>query len=111
MLAMDDRARELRSASTDAERMLWQRLRNRQLKNAKFRRQYPMKPYVLDFFCIEAQLVIEVDGSGHAGQAKRKTDQMRTAFLESCGCRVLRFWNNEVLSNIDGVLTRIADYL
>ncbi len=106
-----DRARALRKPGTPAERLLWQRLRNRQLNGAKFRRQHPMLPYFGDFFCLEARLVIELDGSQHGEQAGREADKHRTEVLEREGCRVLRFWNEEVLDNIDGVLETIAKFL
>ncbi len=77
----------------------------------KFRRQYPIGPYVADFFCLQARLVVELDGGGHAREQQRRGDAARTAYLESRGYRVLRFWDNEVLTNVDGVLERIAEYL
>ena len=106
-----DRARSLRAAATEAERGLWQRLRNRQLKGAKFRRQHQIGPYIADFFCPEARLVIELDGGQHARQAEREADRRRTQYLEGQGYTVLRFWNHEVLNNIDGLLARIVEYL
>jgi very-short-patch-repair endonuclease len=106
-----DRARGLRRASTDAEQKLWAHLRNRQLRGAKFRREHPIGPYIADFFCLEAKLIVEVDGGGHATEAQRRADAARAAYLENCGYRVLRFWNNEVIGNIDGVLERIAEFL
>ncbi len=106
-----DRARSLRRRSTDAEQELWAHLRNRQLKGAKFRRQQPIGPYVVDFFCLEAGLVVEVDGGSHAGEDERRADKDRTAHLENCGYRVVRFWNNEVMGNIDGVLERIGEFV
>jgi len=102
-------ARDLRRHQTDAERRLWRRLRDRQLAGAKFRRQHPIGQYIVDFCCLEAKLVVELDGGQHA--ARRATDTERTAFLEAQGYRVLRFWNNDVLSNLDGVLQRIAEAL
>jgi len=106
-----DRARELRRVSTDAERILWSRLRNGRLMEAKFRRQHPIGPYVADFFCLEAKLVVELDGGGHDEDDQRRLDQARTQYLESCGYKVLRFWNNEVSGNIKGVLDTIAGQL
>ena len=99
-------ARSLRRNSTDAEQLLWQRLRNRQLAGLKFRRQVPMGPYVADFFCLKAGLIVEVDGGQHA--TAQDSDAARTAWLESRGYRVIRFWNNEVIENIQGVLETIA---
>jgi very-short-patch-repair endonuclease len=103
-----DRARELRQTSTDAEYRLWSPLRNRGL-GIKFRRQHPIGPYIVDFFSLEAKVVVELDGGHHNEDGKRRADDQRTRFLESRGCRILRFWNNEVLQNTDAVLTRIAD--
>ncbi|MCH9807510.1 MAG: endonuclease domain-containing protein [Alphaproteobacteria bacterium] len=100
------RARRLRREQTDAEKKLWRRLRNRQVDGWKFRRQVPHGAYILDFYCIEAKLVIEVDGSQHA-DLKVTHDAIRTAELETDGLRVLRFWNAEVLNNIEGVLEAI----
>jgi crossover junction endodeoxyribonuclease RuvC len=98
------RARALRQDSTDAEKTLWKHLRARQIE-AKFRRQQPIGPYIAGFVSFEHRLVIEVDGSQHATST---TDPVRTAFLERAGFRVVRFWNNEVLTNIEGVLANIA---
>ena len=96
------RARRLRKSMTDAERALWRVLRDKQLEGRKFRRQYPIAGYVADFACIEAGLVIELDGGQHAEQAAY--DARRTEDLRMAGYRVIRFWNNEVLGNMDGVL-------
>ena len=95
-------AKNLRKRSTDAERMLWKHLRARQLDGLKFRRQEPMGNYVLDFICYEKELVIELDGGQHA--IKKEDDAERDTWLKQQGFKVLRFWNNEVLMNIDGVL-------
>lgn len=94
------RARALRKTSTDAETLLWSRLRNRQFRNLKFRRQAPLDRYIVDFYCHELLLVIELDGSQHS----EESDRPRTQWLEGEGYRVVRFWNNEVLDNTDGVL-------
>ncbi|GIV02392.1 MAG: hypothetical protein KatS3mg015_1222 [Fimbriimonadales bacterium] len=102
-----DFARELRKIATDAERLLWRLLRNRALEGAKFRRQHPVPPYVLDFYCHELKLAIEVDGGQHNEPPRKKRDEERTAFLESHGIRVLRFWNREVLHETEGVLEAI----
>jgi len=92
---------------TDAELALWSRLRNRRLLDHKFRSQWTLGPYVADFCCLAARLVVEVDG----GQHNEKRDAGRTARLEEQGFRVLRFWNNDVLTNMDGVLEVIAGVL
>lgn len=98
-------ARQLRKNSTDAERRLWRAIRDRQLDGAKFRRQTPLPPYVGDFVCFEHRLVIELDGGQHAEQERQ--DRRRTVVLAGRGYRVLRFWNNEVMKNLDGVLESI----
>ena len=105
------RDRALRAAQTEIERRLWQRLRNRQLKGAKFRRQHPIGQFIADFFCLDAHLVIELDGSQHGEDGNRQADERRTQYLEGDGWRVLRFINDEVLNNIDGVLGEIAKFL
>lgn len=101
-----NRARALRKNPTGAEQRLWQALRAKQL-GVKFRRQAPVGPYIVDFLSHEAMLVIEVDGGQHA-QA-RECDAKRTGFIEEKGFRVLRFWSNEVLENIRGVLTVVHE--
>lgn len=102
-------ARNLRSQQTDAEQKLWLALRNRRLNDAKFRRQQPVGKYVADFLCLDARLIIELDGSQH--QEQIISDAERTEYLNSAGFKVLRFWNNEVLTNLEGVLTHISEYL
>jgi very-short-patch-repair endonuclease len=105
----NNRARTLRQNLTDAERRLWFHLRRKQLNGHRFRRQVPIGPYIADFVCFEAKLVIEVDGGQHNDDAEK--DARRTALMESQGYRVLRFWNNEVLGNTDGVLETIRRLL
>src|ERR1051325_10359292 len=95
-------ARRLRSASTDAERRLWEKLRRRQLDGWRFRRQVPLGNYVVDFACFENRVIIEVDGGQH--NAVADADAVRTNWLESQNFRIIRFWNNDVLANVDGVL-------
>jgi very-short-patch-repair endonuclease len=97
-------ARQLRVNQTDAETVLWNRIRNRQIDGHKFVRQQPIKGYICDFVCRERLLVIEVDGGQHSDSA---TDVVRDRRLTEEGYRVLRFWNNDVLGNIEGVLTTI----
>ncbi len=109
-LTEDDRrglVRKLRRSSTDAEKRLWGRLRNRQLCGLKFKRQVPVCGFCADFFCEDAKLIVEVDGGQHAVRTKK--DAERTKVLESAGFQVLRFWNNDVLPNIEGVLQEIAN--
>ena len=98
-------ARNLRNNSTDAERQIWRSLRNRLLFSCKFRRQYPIGPYIADFVCIEKHLIVELDGGQHVDDAIR--DEARTAYLQAQGYRVLRFWNNDVLSQTTAVLEAI----
>jgi very-short-patch-repair endonuclease len=104
-----ERARGLRSTMTDAEERLWMRLRGDQISGHRFRRQVPIGPYVLDFACRKARLAIEVDGGQHA-TASLEHDR-RTAWLTSRGYRVLRFWNNQVLTEMDAVLESIRTAL
>lgn len=106
-----EHARDLRKDATDVEKKLWHRLRDRQLLGHKFRRQHPVGPYILDFACEAQQLAIELDGGQHNDSAHQQRDAARTAFLEKSGWCVLRFWNNEVNENIEGVLQIIADAL
>jgi very-short-patch-repair endonuclease len=96
-------ARTLRSEPTRAERKLWSRLRDRRFLGLKFKRQVPIERFVVDFACLEANLIVEVDGGQHAERIA--VDSRRTEILESLGYLVLRFWNNDVLMNIDGVLS------
>ncbi len=99
------RARRLRTEMTDAELRLWMRLRCEQIDGYCFRRQVPMGPYVVDLVCLKARLVIEIDGGQHAQLVER--DDRRTAWLASRGFKVLRFWNNDVLQQTDGVVESI----
>ncbi|WP_409363055.1 endonuclease domain-containing protein, partial [Bradyrhizobium lablabi] len=98
------RARRLRANQTEAETVLWNRIRNRQIDGYKFARQVPIGHYIRDFVCRESRMVIEVDGGQHAESA---ADALRDRYLASEGYRVLRFWNNDVLRNIEGVLITI----
>ncbi len=102
------RARSLRSDSTDVERKLWYRLRNRQVHGIKFRRQHPIAGYVLDFACEELKLGIELDGGQHADAAAEAYDKRRSERLLQLGWKILRFWNNDVNDNIEGVLQVIT---
>ena len=99
----------LRRNQTDAETLLWRHLRNRQLGGFKFRRQHSFPPYIVDFVCIEKRLVVELDGDQHTRAVE--ADERRTKFLEQKGFRVIRFWNNELLGNTEGVLERILELL
>jgi very-short-patch-repair endonuclease len=101
-------SRHLRRRTTIAERALWNRLRSRALFGMKFVRQEPIGPYIVDLVCREQRLVIEVDGGQHVGSSR---DAIRDRWLRNHGYRVLRFWNNDVIANADGVLEAIADTL
>lgn len=98
-------ARTLRANATDAERKLWNHLRNRQLADLKFRRQATVGPYIADFLCVERSLIVEADGGQHGDEQ----DRLRTSYLQSRGYSVLRFWNDDILRNMDGVLTMILE--
>jgi very-short-patch-repair endonuclease len=99
-------AKGLRRQLTNAERKLWYRVRDRRLDGWKFRRQVPVECYIADFLCADARLIIELDGGQHAVRAAE--DARRTEVLQAAGYLVLRFWNNDVLQNIDGVLEEIV---
>ena len=102
-------ARDLRKDPTHSECVLWNRLRRRQLAGFKFRRQHSIGPYICDFACFEARLIVELDGSQHVEQSEY--DARRDAFLRSNGFRVLRFWNQDVLSRTDAIFETIYEAL
>jgi very-short-patch-repair endonuclease len=102
-------AQILRRKSTDAERLLWRNLRDRQLYSEKVRRQHPIGPYIVDFVFLERKLIIEVDGGQH--QIRRASDEKRDKWLIREGYTVLRFWNNDVLNNAEGILETIRKNL
>lgn len=104
---LDQFARQLRHRQTDAEERLWDLLRGRRFSNLKFRRQHPVAGYVLDFFCHEIGLAIELDGGQHAEPEQETYDLRRTQVLRSYGIRVLRFWNHDVLRQPDTVLAHL----
>jgi very-short-patch-repair endonuclease len=101
----------LRKSSTQAETLLWSKLRNRKLKGKKFRRQHPLSKYVLDFYCHECKLDVELDGYHHKKMKQREYDEERTRMLNEFGITVLRFWNNDVIKNTQKVLDKIAEYV
>jgi len=103
------RSRELRTNATLAERRLWRRLSARQVAGFRFNRQFPIGPFICDFVSRSAKLIVEVDGGQHSDQAK--ADARRTTYLKSQGYRVVRFWNNDVIENTDGVVEVIARIL
>ena len=104
-------ARQLRKEQTRAEALLWQLLRNRQMMGFKFRRQHQFGDYVADFYCHEAQLVVECDGAVHEGNERWQHDQARDAYLTEHGLRVLRFTNEQVLEDTEIILKEISSYL
>jgi very-short-patch-repair endonuclease len=103
------RAKELRRNQTAGEELLWYRLRGRRLSGYKFRRQFPIGPYITDFACMSARLIVELDGGQHAEQTAY--DAARDRHIRKEGFEVLRFWNNEVTENLDGVLSVLLDVL
>jgi very-short-patch-repair endonuclease len=109
--SLTNRAKELRQSETEAEQIIWSWLRAKKLKGVKFRRQEPIGTYVVDFVSFEKKLIIEIDGGQHNFAENKTNDDARTEWLESQGFRVIRFWNNEVGSNLDGVLTQIEEAL
>jgi very-short-patch-repair endonuclease len=108
---MLEHCREMRTDPTDAENKLWTRLRNRQLAGAKFRRQHPVGPYIVDFYCHEANLASELDGSGHEDADQADYDRNRSLELQSTGIEVMRFWNNEIRDDLESVLAAIREAL
>jgi very-short-patch-repair endonuclease len=105
-----ERARTLRKHLTKAERRLWQAMRSKQL-GVRFLRQHPIGPYIADFFAFEKRLVIEVDGDTHAESEQVAYDRARDAYFESRGLRVRRYANSEILTNLDGVLKDLTEFL
>ncbi len=103
--ALKKKARVLRNEMTPAEKIFWHAVKAKRFNAYKFRRQYPVGPYLVDFMCFKSKLFVEIDG-GHHCESKR--DEARTKFINAQGFEVLRFWNNEVLENIDGVLRALS---
>jgi very-short-patch-repair endonuclease len=105
------KARKLRREQTPEEQKLWWQLRNRRLDNFKFRRQFPLGKFILDFYCPSRRLAIELDGGQHNEIAQGHADQQRTEYLYTQGVKELRFWNNQVRKNLEGVLEAIREEL
>ncbi len=103
------RSRELRLNATDAERKLWAQISARKIASVRFNRQFPIGPFICDFVSRSAKLVIEVDGGQHAVDVAK--DEARTAYLKTRGYRVIRFWNNDILERIEGVVSEIERVL
>jgi very-short-patch-repair endonuclease len=105
------RAKELRRELTDAERILWSRIKGRQLGGWMFRVQHPVEPYILDFACVKLKLAVELDGATHSTLDERRHDERRTRYLAESGWVVMRFWNDEVYRNLHGVVETIMGAL
>ncbi len=108
---LKSKARYLRQNQTEAEIFLWKRLRLRQVNGYKFRRQFPIQGFILDFYCYEKKLAIELDGSQHREVKNAEYDTQRTKELNNLGIKVIRFWDNDVFNNTDGVLQEILFHL
>ncbi len=108
---LKDRRKNLRKNSTDLENILWQRIRNKQISGFKFWRQYSVGAYILDFYCPQKRLAIELDGGQHGNPDNVDYDNERTKYLNMYNIKVLRFWNNEILNNLENVLQKINEEL
>src|SRR3990172_11285280 len=108
-LKFKERRRELRRNQTEAEKLLWARLRNKQIHGIKFFRQFSIGAYVLDFYSPTIKLAVELDGGQHAEKDAQEYDKVRSDYLRAQGIEVMRFWNNDVMQNMDGVLYTIAE--
>ena len=106
-----EHAKQLRTAQTEAEQKLWSFLRNKQLKGKKFRRQHAIAGYVVDFYCHECKLVIELDGNYHNDDQAKEYDKARTVLLKEHGITVVRFWNEDVMKEVENVLEKIGSCL
>ena len=104
-------ARDLRKNANDAEQRLWAQLRDRRMDGYKFRRQHALGQYIGDFVCLPARLVVEVDGDTHGNDERERLDAKRSEFFQRLGFRVIRFWNDEVFNNMDGVIEEIWNAL
>ncbi|EKE11924.1 MAG: hypothetical protein ACD_14C00071G0001 [uncultured bacterium] len=105
------RTKNLRRNQTPQEVILWSRLRGNRFHGLKFRRQHSLGRYIVDFVCLDKKLIIELDGWQHKEEKQERYDTVRTEFLESCGFKVLRFWNNEINNNLDGVVFKIEEFV
>ena len=101
------RARSLRNNATGAEKLLWTKLNRRQIGGYKFRRQHPLGPFILDFYCVDLKYCIELDGDHHGREPVRLKDERRSQYLAAQGVTVSRFWNNDIFDNLDGVVETI----
>ncbi|MFA6588020.1 MAG: endonuclease domain-containing protein [Patescibacteria group bacterium] len=105
------KAKRLRQRQTPQEVKLWSRLKNRQCSGYKFRRQVHLGKYIVDFYCPEKKFIVEVDGGQHSHERFSKRDSFRSNYLKNQGCKVIRFWNNDIDSNLEGVYQVILDFL
>jgi very-short-patch-repair endonuclease len=103
--------RYLRKNATPQEIIMWSRLKNKSFHNLKFRRQYRIGKYIADFICLDKRLIIEIDGSQHKEESQRRYDEERTNYLKRNRFKVIRFWNNEVNTNLEGVFLKIEEFL
>jgi very-short-patch-repair endonuclease len=108
---LTEAAKQLRKRQTEAEKRLWFKLRDKQLKDVKFRRQVPIGNYIVDFVSFEKKLIIEIDGNPHRETQTRVNDTQRSLWLQEQGFKVLRFWNSEIENNLDKVVRKIKDTL
>jgi len=108
---MADKRRDLRIHETPEEKLLWERLRNKQLKNCKFKRQHSVGGYILDFYCCSKRIAIELDGLHHLDADKIRYDMARTELLQTYNIQVLRFMNQQITTDIQSVLDRILNFL
>jgi adenine-specific DNA-methyltransferase len=106
-----ERCKNLRKNSTPQERIFWSRVRAKRFTGLKFKRQYPLGKYIVDFICLGKKLIIELDGSQHKEENQERYDKKRTEFLEKLGFKILRFWNNEINDNLEGVFIKIENLL
>ena len=106
-----EKRRKLRNNMTNAEKLLWERIRNRQVKNKRFLRQYSVVKYVLDFYCPEIKLAIEVDGDTHYSEEEIEYDKLRQSEIENFGISFLRFKNEEIFGNTDKVILKIETFI
>jgi very-short-patch-repair endonuclease len=107
--ALKQRRQDLRMNQTEAERTLWKHLRDKQVHGLKFFRQYSIGPYIVDFYCPQLKLAIELDGGQHNGDSAREYDEARSAYLQAQGIEVMRFWNHDVLNQTKSVLRKVFD--
>ncbi|GJL95731.1 MAG: endonuclease [Hyphococcus sp.] len=107
----NERAKHLRKNQTNAERLFWRAVKVKRLNGFKFRRQHPLGSYVVDFICLEKKLIIELDGSQHAMEGQSIHDAARTQWLETIGFTVIRYWNDDIYNNLNGVLDEVLEYL